>query len=107
MTNRRTLFVSAPAFAATLIAGGQAHAEDKPDPSVKADFLFVQTAASMTFDKAASKLTLQGVSPITLFFSDRPDRIAGNMKTAKFVPFWITGKDSFSVRPTERGCVDP
>ena len=35
----------------------------------------------MTFDKATNKLTLTGVSPVTLFFTDRPERIAGNMKT--------------------------
>jgi hypothetical protein len=99
MTNRRTLFVAAPAFAVTLIADGPSRAQDKPGPSGKADFLFVQTAAGMKFDKASSKLVLEGVSPITLFFSDRPDRIAGNMKTAKFVPFWSTGKNSFLSDP--------
>ena len=53
----------------------------------------------MTFDKSTNKLTLQGVSPITVFFSDRPERIAGNMKTAAFVPFWSKGKDSFLSDP--------
>ena len=53
----------------------------------------------MTFDKATSTLTLVGVSPITVFFADRPDRIAGNMKTAAFVPFWSKGKDSFLSDP--------
>jgi hypothetical protein len=35
----------------------------------------------MTFDKLKNKLTLTGVSPLTVFFSDRPERIAENMKT--------------------------
>jgi hypothetical protein len=39
------------------------------------------------------------VSPVTIFFSDRPERIAGNMKTAAFVPFWSKGKDSFLADP--------
>lgn len=65
----------------------------------QADFLFVQTSRGMSFDKATGRLTLHDVSPITLFFSDRPDRIAGNMKTAAFVPFWSTGKDSFLSDP--------
>src|SRR5262249_46306086 len=34
-----------------------------------------------------------------LFFSDRPERIAGNMKTAAFVPFWSKGRDSFLSDP--------
>ena len=64
-----------------------------------ADFLFVQTASAMNFDKATSKLTLQGVGGTTLFFSDRPERIAGNMDTTAFVPFWSKGKDSFLSDP--------
>ena len=34
-----------------------------------------------------------------VFFADRPERIAGNMTTAKFVPFWSEGKDSFLSDP--------
>jgi hypothetical protein len=65
----------------------------------KADFLFVQTAKAMSFDKATNKLTLEGVSPITIMFTDRPERIASHMRTAKFVPFWSQGKDSFLSDP--------
>jgi hypothetical protein len=64
-----------------------------------ADFLFVQNASAMRFDKAASKLTLEGIGATTLFFSDRPERIAGNMNTTAFVPFWSKGKDSFLSDP--------
>ena len=53
----------------------------------------------MTFDKSANKLTLNGVSPVTVMFSDRPERIAANMRTAEFVPFWSKGKDSFLSDP--------
>ena len=69
------------------------------EPAKQADFLFVQTAKGMTFDKSTNKLTLDGISSTTLFFSDRPERIAGNMKTTAFVPFWSTGKDSFLKDP--------
>lgn len=62
-----------------------------------ADFLFVQTAGSMTF--ADGMLTLHDASGTTLFFSDRPERIAGNMATSAFVPFWSKGKDSFLSDP--------
>jgi len=99
MTTRRTLFAAAPALAATLAGGKPAHAQNAAAASKKADFLFVQTAKGMTFDKSASKLTLDGVSPQTLFFADRPQRIAGNMKTTTFVPFWSRGKDSFLSDP--------
>jgi len=64
-----------------------------------ADFLFVQTAHAMSYDKATSKLMLEDVSRTTLFFSDRPERVAGNMTTAAFIPFWSKGKDSFLSDP--------
>ena len=40
-----------------------------------ADFLFVQNANRVIY--ADVKLTLAGVSPATVMFSDRPERIAG------------------------------
>jgi hypothetical protein len=72
-----------------------AFAQAAQEPPKHADFLFVQTAKGMTLDKASGKLTLDGVSPVTAMFSDRPERIAANMNTAAFVPFWSKGKDSF------------
>lgn len=88
MTTRRN-FIAAAALAASAAPLRVALAQAK-----EADFLFVQNAKSMTYDKG--KLTLRGVSPVTIFFSDRPERIAGNMPTRVFVPFWSEGKDSFA-----------
>jgi hypothetical protein len=99
MTTRRTLFAAAPAFVASLASANSALAQGAQQPAKQADFLFVQTAKGMTFDKSASKLTLNGVSPITVMFSDRPERIAANMRTAAFVPFWGKGEDSFLSDP--------
>jgi hypothetical protein len=91
---RRSLLISALLAAPALQAVAASAEEAK-----QADFLFVQTSKSMTFDKAASTLTLVDVSPITVMFADRPERVAGNMKTARFVPFWSEGKDSFLKDP--------
>ncbi len=88
MTTRRKVLTTA-ALAGMAAAAAPALADAK-----QADFLFVQNAASMSF--ANGKLTLKGVSPVTVFFSDRPERIAGNMATAVWVPFWNDGKDSFA-----------
>ena len=98
MTTRRTLLASTTLLASAT-ALQSALAQSAATPAKQADFLFVQTANSMSFDKSTGKLTLQGVSPITVFFSDRPERIAGNMKTAAFVPFWSEGKNSFLSDP--------
>jgi hypothetical protein len=95
MTTRRILL---PALAASL-AVSQAASAATPKTGAHADFLFVQTAKAMRFDTTAGKVTLDGVSPVTTFFSDRPERLAGNMRTADFVPFWSEGKDSFLSDP--------
>jgi len=60
-------------------------------------FLFVQNAKGMIFEKGM--ITLKGVSPATLFFSDRPMRIAGHYTTEEFVQMWGQGKDSFASDP--------
>ena len=95
VSTRRGFLAGAGGVAATLVAQAAA-AQGTP---VNADFLFVQTAASMAFAADRNRLTLHNVSPVTLFFSDRPDRIAGNMQTEAFIPFWSKGKDSFLADP--------
>ena len=99
MTTRRGFFVATSALAASSVALLRSAFAQTPQEPKEAEFLFVQSAKSISFDRATNKLTLEGVSPATVFFSDRPDRIAGNMSTAAFVPFWSTGKDSFLSNP--------
>ncbi len=57
-------------------------------------WLFVQSAHGATLAKG--KLTLSGVNLATLYFSDRPERIAGHEPTADFVEAWGAGEDSFA-----------
>ena len=59
--------------------------------------LFVQTAASMTSDGAS--ITLQGLSPSTLYFADRPQREVGHMSSRQFVELWGEGDNSFAKNP--------
>jgi hypothetical protein len=95
MFTRRKFMAAAVVAPVLPIASAMAQGVKENEQAKQADFLFVQTSKNMSFDKATSKLTLEGVSSTTLFFSDRPERIAGNMKTTSFIPFWSTGKDSF------------
>jgi hypothetical protein len=98
MTFARTAMVAVALTAMTApLQSTLASTESKPVK--QADFLFVRSARAMSYDKAGGKLTLHDVSPMTLFFSDRPDRIAGNMRTSAFVPFWSTGTNSFLSDP--------
>jgi hypothetical protein len=96
MTTRR--FLMAAAATAATISTAQAQTAPTPADGM-ADFLFVQTARRMSFDRATNRLTLHDVSPFTVMFSDRPDRIAGNMLTAGFALFWNRGSDSFLKDP--------
>jgi hypothetical protein len=59
--------------------------------------MFVQTAHGAATD--GSSLTLHGVTPSTLYFSDRPQRVVGHMTTADFVDLWDEGENSFQEDP--------
>ena len=59
--------------------------------------MFVQTAQAITSD--GTTLTLGGVTPSTLFFSDRPQRVVGHMTTPQFVELWGEGDNSFATDP--------
>ena len=59
--------------------------------------MFVQTAQGIESDGA--KLTLQGITPSTLYFSDRPQRVVGHMATTDFVDLWAIGDNSFETDP--------
>lgn len=92
MTTRRIAIATAGTAAAALLSAAPADAQTT---SGTADFLFVQTAERMTYDAASKRMTLHDVSPVTLAFADRPERIAANMRTADWAPFWGSGSDSF------------
>jgi hypothetical protein len=59
--------------------------------------MFVQTAQSI--DSTDGALTLRGITPSTLYFSDRPQRVVGHMSTADFVDLWGAGDNSFETDP--------
>lgn len=61
------------------------------------DWLFVQNSDGLS--TSGNRIVLRGVNPQTICFSDRPDRVAGHMKTAAFVPMWSQGSDSFLKDP--------
>lgn len=76
----------------------QAQASTAPIPQM-AQLLFVQNASTVEIDTAKKTLTLKGLSPTTLFFSDRPVRIAGHYRTEEYLRFWKDGPDSFLKDP--------
>lgn len=61
------------------------------------EYLFVLTAESAAV--ADGMLKMGDVNPATLYFSDRPDRIAGHLTTEEFIAGWGEGDDSFAANP--------
>ena len=59
--------------------------------------LYAQIAAGMVYEDG--QLTLNGIAPTTLYFSDRPNRITGHISTDEFFDTWGEGDDSFASDP--------
>jgi len=66
-------------------------------PPKDIQYLFVQTAKNVSFKDGV--LTLQDASPVTAFFSDRPNRIVGQVRNDLFMKQWNEGKNSFKSDP--------
>ena len=104
-TSRRDFLKSGAAFAGAALLGQGFHASmvsaaDENRKDLKdMQLLFVQNAKDVVIKDG--RLTLIGISPTTIFFSDRPKRMAGHMHTEDFVLEWQkgTGPESFHADP--------
>jgi len=61
------------------------------------DALFVQT--SLAAEHVDGRIILRSVSPSTLYFSDRPQRVVGHIGTPQFVDIWGVGENNFAEDP--------
>ena len=59
--------------------------------------MFVQVASGSKSSEGV--LTLSGVSPATLYFSDRPERVVGHMTNEQFIEGWSLGENNFATDP--------
>jgi len=71
-------------------------AEHVIDDSKNTGYLFVISGTSGSLD--GDTLTLNGV-PNVIYFSDRPDRVAGHLSLEKFVEMWDKGVNSYKADP--------
>ena len=81
-----------------------AQAPAKPAPVAisqqKVELLFVQNSSGIEYDKAKGTLRMKNIGRSTLFFTDRPVRMAGHYHTRdEFLPLWSEGPDSFAKNP--------
>ena len=86
--------IAAPFLSRALLAA-QASG-DNAEPEML-ELLFVQSARAANLSNGV--LTLSDVHGATLFFTDRPERIAGHEPTEDFVANWGAGEDSFADNP--------
>jgi hypothetical protein len=100
---RRLLAVALAALIAVPhVAFAQTPAKPAEPPSVmqKIELLFVQNSTGMQYDKAKGTLRMKNISASTLFFTDRPVRMAGHYHTkGEFMKFWTEGPDNFTKNP--------
>ena len=77
--------------------------------AVEAELLFVQESEGITFE--GDTLTLIGVRPQVLFFTDRPQRVAGYLAFDEFLAEVSEGSGTFTFRGCSvnvaRSCLKP
>ena|SRR5271165_6735178 len=85
----------------TAVMLSTAASQTAPAASSKTQLMFVQSAEDLKVDAAKSTFRLVKVNQQTLYFSDRPQRIAGHMKMDQYLAEWAKaeGPDNFSADP--------
>jgi hypothetical protein len=94
----RVLFLAAVMVSmAVCAATSTASAASQETPQ----YMFVQIAEDVKVDAAAKTIRLMNVNQQTLYFSDRPARIAGHLKMDAYLKEWTAqaGKDNFGADP--------
>jgi hypothetical protein len=88
------LIATALALVAAYPAARLAYAQ-----AAKPSFLFVQSAQKIDYKDGV--MTLHDVPSQTIFFTDRPNRVVGNLPTERFVARWAEDKSpgGFAVNP--------
>ena len=86
-------------FAAAMLS--TAAGQTTPATATKTQLMFAQSADDLKVDTVKNTLRLVKVNQQTLYFSDRPERIAGHMKMDQFLAEWAKaeGPDNFSSDP--------
>lgn len=94
------------AIYALLVAAAVVHSGSASSQAPGADsggsqmqLMYVQSAEDLRVDAAKSTLRLVKVNPQTLYFSDRPERVAGNLRLADYLKTWKEGRDNFGADP--------
>jgi hypothetical protein len=98
---RYTLFLGVAAMAITSWGMPNISVAQTTSAQEKVQLMFVQTAEDIQVDPVTKTIRLVNVNKQTLYFSDRPNRIAGNLTMAAYLDEWTAraGKDNFANDP--------
>ena len=103
---RRLTLSAAFAAAIGVLAGPDVSLAQTASPSVQPqnaiygqalEFDYIQQAATLQFD--GETMTLGGTGPATIFFSDRPYRLTGQVSNATFASLWDAPNGTFAQNP--------
>ncbi|RLA41644.1 MAG: hypothetical protein DRR42_24440 [Gammaproteobacteria bacterium] len=97
MKRREVLKGLAATTAAMVTTQAVVAEEKKADGEEIVDYLFVQNSGGVSLSDGV--LIMKNVATDTVYFSDRPERIAGRFTTQKFVDNWSVGEESFADVP--------
>ncbi len=86
-------------FTCNILLPERVTAAGVPSVKMKVELLLVQNSKGVVIDTDKNTLTLKGVSPTTLFFSDRPVRMAGHYNKQDYLKLWTDGQDNFDADP--------
>jgi hypothetical protein len=86
---------------AAVLLSAAASTTASANASQNPQLMFIQSAEDLKVDSAAGTFRLVKVNQQTLYFSDRPVRIAGHIKMADYLKEWTAkaGKDNFAADP--------
>ena len=98
---RRKLISAAAALAIAGVGSQLNFIENAKADEPKPMLMFVQIADDLKADPAAKTLRLVNVGKQTLYFSDRPVRLAGHVRMADYLEEWTkrAGSDNFGGDP--------
>jgi hypothetical protein len=94
---RRLIALLGIALACLVLAGPGPVQAAKQKPML----MFVQLAESVSIDTTARTIRLVNVAPQTVYFADRPVRLAGHITLENYMKEWTSkaGKDNFAKDP--------
>jgi len=99
LSHARQAFILAAAVMLSIVTYATAATTSSEAPQL----MFVQSTEDLKVHIATKTFRLVKVNQQTLYFSDRPQRIAGHLKIADYLKEWTAqaGKDNFWRRPAE------